>query len=529
VPGLDGPSRDELIAFVGVQSVWIAQLVAGTESRDARIAELTAANEQLAGRLAKVEHLLSRNSRNSSSPPSKDDEPGKTPPKAKRRRGGGEERPAGKQKGAPGSHLAWNDDPDDRLDRFPQGRCECGGDLAGAADLGVVDRYQQTEIPLVTAKVTQFDQHAVACGCGKVHTAARPDGARAGPVGYGPNLQAWCVYLMVVHHLPVHRCVGLLESLTGATPSAGFVHGMLARTRAALGEADRRIRALIALAVVVVMDETPLRVGAKKPRPGRKKAEKYLLVACTGLYTQFLLGDRDLDTFKKSVLTELAAAGAVVVHDRYQVYDNDAFAFDPDDPAFVGVVHQLCTQHLTRDLDDAAEVYPDEQWPTQVADALRGLIHQGNLARHDATDGHDPRYCRHCHQQDPTPTAEELLRTFRQGVLVGLSRTLSHPTRPGERKARLLLECLRDRPDDVLRFVTDPLVPPTSNDAERELRPSKIQQNVSGRLTSETRTQDRYTVLGYLNTAAKHGRDKMTTLVQAVLGRPWMPDLPAPT
>jgi len=305
VPGLDGLSRDELIALVGVQA--------------ARIAELTAANEELAGRVAKLEQLLSRNSGNSSSPPSKDDEPGKTAPRAKPSRGGGMGWAAGKQKGAPGSHLAWSDAPDERIDRFPRGCCGCGGEVGDAVDLGVVDRYQQTEIPLVIAKVTQFDQHAVVCGCGRVHTAGRLEGARAGPVGYGPNLQAGWVFLMVAHHLPVHRCTQLLESLTGATPSVGFVHGMLARTATVLAAAHRRIRALITVAAVVVMDETPLRVGAKKPRPGRKKADKYLLVACTELYTQFLLGERDLDTVKTSVLTDLAAAGAVVVHERYHL------------------------------------------------------------------------------------------------------------------------------------------------------------------------------------------------------------------
>jgi hypothetical protein len=29
----------------------------------------------------------------------------------------------------------------------------------------------------------------------------------------------------------------------------------------------------------------------------------------------------------------------------------------------------------------AAETYPEEHWPTQIADALRRLIHQTNLAR----------------------------------------------------------------------------------------------------------------------------------------------------
>ncbi len=73
-------------------------------------------------------------------------------------------------------------------------------------------------------------------------TASRPDGARPGQVGYGPNLAAFAVYLMVVHFLPAHRVVALLESLTGAAPSVGFVHGMLARTAGLLDEVHDRCR-----------------------------------------------------------------------------------------------------------------------------------------------------------------------------------------------------------------------------------------------------------------------------------------------
>jgi hypothetical protein len=94
----------------------------------------------------------------------------------------------------------------------------------------------------------QYEQHRVRCGCGKIHTAVRPEGARPGPVGYGPNLQAFAVYLMVVQFLPAHRVVALCESLTGAAPSVGFVHGMLARTAGALAQVHDRIRTLITLA-----------------------------------------------------------------------------------------------------------------------------------------------------------------------------------------------------------------------------------------------------------------------------------------
>jgi len=100
--------------------------------------------------------------------------------------------------------------------------------------------------------------------------------------------------------------------------------------------------------------------------------------------------------------------------------------------------------------------------------------------------------------------------------------------RPGERKARLVLEVLRDREADVLRFAHDLNVPATSNQAERDLRPSKTQQKISGRLTSEQRTKDRYRIRGYLSTAAKHGCNTMDALRDAIIGRPWIPPSPAP-
>jgi transposase len=506
VPALEELSRDELVTLVAERDAQIAARDAQIAAMAGQLSELIEANEVLAGKLARLEYLLSRNSKNSSSPPSKDDDPGKSSPQRSKRRGGGPKRSKGKQPGAPGANLAWTDTPDQHSDRFPEGRCECGHDLAGASDLGIVDRYQQHEIPQISVRVTQYDQHSVRCSCGRVHTAARPEGARSGIVGYGPNLQAFAVYLMVVHFIPAHRCVALLESLTGTAPSVGFVHGMLERAAGLLDAADQRIRTLITLAYAVCCDETPLKVGPRTPKPGKKKAERYLLVAATELYTHYLLGDRDLDTFKAFVLKDLI--DSVIVHDRYQNYDSAALGT---------LVHQLCCAHLLRDLEGAAEVYPDAHWPAQIADALRELIGQANLTRDRGLDA------------IPTGVKNELIKRFRDGVLVGLSDTASHATRPGQRKARLLLEVLRDRQVDVLRFAHDLKVPPTSNQAERDLRPSKVQQNISGRLTSEDRTRDRYKIRGYVSTAAKHGLNMMTVLREALLGRPWMPALPVPT
>lgn len=159
------------------------------------------------------------------------------------------------------------------------------------------------------------------------------------------------------------------------------------------------------------------------------------------------------------MLTELS--GSVLVHDRYQVYDS---------PELGELTHQLCTQHLLRDLDDAAEVYPDAARPAQIADALRGLIHQANQARQSGAEAID------------TAVHEQLITQFRRGVKVGLAETSSTGTRPGQRKARSLLQVLRDREADVLRFAHDLRIPATSNQAESDLRPSKTQQKISRRL-----------------------------------------------
>src|SRR5262249_11650579 len=392
-------SREELVTLVAVQAE--------------QIVSLTKANEELAARLARVEHLLSRSSGNSSMPPSRDDDPGKTAPPQKQRGRGGPGRKRGKQPGAPGSHLAWTETPDARFDRFPQGHCECGRDLGQAADMGIVDRYQQHEIPPVSVTVTQCDSHQVRCGCGRVHAAARPEGARSGQAGYGPNLQAFAVYLMVMHFVPVERCVELLESLTGAAPSAGFVHGLLARTATLLESAHKRIATLITRSHAVCCDETPLRAGPKKPKAGRKKAEKYLLVACTELYTHYLLGNRDLETFKAFVFKDLT--GSVIVHDRYQNYESTELG---------ELTHQLCCAHLCRDLDAAAQVYPDAVWAPQIVRALRGLIHHANLARGNGRAAIDTTIC------------DELVNEFTEGVRVGLSETTRHGDQPGERKTR---------------------------------------------------------------------------------------------
>ena len=480
----------------------VASLRAANESLRALLEDKDAKITELEAKLARLERLISRNSGNSSMPPSGDDQPGKTPPKQKPGRGAGKRKP-GKQPGAPGAYLAWDDHPDRTENLFPDGNCACGTDLKYAADLGVVFSHQVSDLPEeVRAQTVQYDRHEVECSCGRVHAAGAPPqagGAAPGTVTYGLGLQAWCVFLMVMHHVPVERCADIIESMAGTRPSDGWVHSLLARAAGAVAAANTAIRALILLARVICGDETPLRAG-----PGPRAKKKYLLVACTSLLTFYFLGERTLPSFRSFIYSDLH--GTVVVHDRYQNYDS-----------FDGISHQLCTQHLLRDLEDAAECYPDAIWPAQIARELRALIHAANVARDKGLAA------------VPDEMTAGHLKLFRNGVNAGLSQVRRIPGGKNVKQppALHLLECLRHRQADVLRFLTDTAIPPTSNQAERDLRPAKTQQKISGRLRSETTTRHRYAIRGYASTARKHGIDMFTAIKNALAGNPWIPPIPA--
>ena len=185
--------------------------------------------------------------------------------------------------------------------------------------------------------------------------------------------------------------------MSGTRPSDGWVHALLARAAKAAAAANTAIRALIILARVICGDETPLRAG-----PGPKRNKKYLQVACTNLLTYYFLGERTLPSFKDFIYSDLH--GTVIVHDRYVNYDH-----------FDGVTHQLCTSHILRDIEDAAQVYSHAHWPAQIARELRALIHAANTARGQGLD------------QVPAGMTAEHLKLFRNAVNVGLSQVSRVP------------------------------------------------------------------------------------------------------
>lgn len=155
------------------------------------------------------------------------------------------------------------------------------------------------------------------------------------------------VYLIVYQHVPEERCLRLIADLTGGrAPSAGFVHGMLARCAAVLTKVVKLIKTAVTLAAVAGFDETVIRGG---PAGCKKKIHPVRLDRDSDRYH---LGGRDLGSF--TAFGILPSFAGIAVHDRYSCYFHNGWANQgrtsglprPRDPRLQGRRRVLAGCHL---------------------------------------------------------------------------------------------------------------------------------------------------------------------------------------
>jgi transposase len=92
--------------------------------------------------------------------------------------------------------------------------------------------------------------------------------------------------------------------------------------------------------------------------------------------------------------------------------------------------------------------------------------------------------------------------------------------------AKLVERFVRDAAD-ILRFTTDTAIWFSNNQSERDLRPTKLQQKISGTWRTLQGLADFATLRSYLSTATKHGMDLLDVLQRLFTTGPWLPPAPA--
>jgi transposase len=486
VPGVpDVPSAEELSVLPA------AELAARLAEAYRLIGELTAQVESLSAQVEDLSRQARRDSSTSSRPPSSDS-PYKKRSKDRSLRERGKRRP-GKQPGEPGATMKLIDDPDERFEYPPAACAGCGADLAGGP-VAAQRRHQVTDIgpapaPKVTEHVAQAKEYPC---CGTVTAGELPAHVRA-RASYGPETCAQAANLAVGHHIPIWRSTVLLCQLAGIAVSTGWMAGIRGKAAALIEDSGfmDRVRDLLKAAPAVHADETPARAAA---------GTRYVHLACTAYLTCMHTGDRSAEAIDAGGV--LPGYAGIIVRDGYAGYRH-----------LTDALHAWCGAHLLRDLKGLYDYEPGQQdWASQMAALLIQARDAASAARQAGLSALDPA------------VLEDLVTRYRALATDGLAANLYRRTATA-RDARRIARRFLTFEDLILCFVTHPgLEIFTNNEAERAIRPVKVQQRSSGGCWRTLQgLADFAIVQSYLSTAVKWDISKLDALRNLFHGHAWLP------
>ncbi len=463
----------------------------------AQAGRLAAQVERLSARVEELERQARKDSSTSSRPPSSDS-PYKKKGSDRSLRERGKRRP-GKQPGDPGMTMSLVDDPDETISCPPLACRGCGAGLAGAP-VTAQRRHQVTDIePAPAPKVTEYVAQAKQCaGCGVVTAGELPWHVRA-RASYGPETCAQAANLVSGHHIPIYRATLVLCQLAGVAVSTGWMAGIRGKA-AALVEASGftyRVRELLKTAAAVHADETPARAAG---------GTRYVHLACTRYLTCMHTGDRSAEAIDAGGV--LPGYQGVIVRDGYAGYGH-----------LTSALHAWCAVHLLRDLKGLYDFEPaQQQWASQMA-AL--LIEARDAASAARAAGQSAL---------AAAVLNDLVTRYQALAAAGLAANLYRRTVTAKDARRLARRFLGFE-DLILRFATRPdLDIFSNNEAERTIRPVKVQQRSSGGCWRTLQGLAEFALVqSYLSTAAKWGISKLDALRGLFSGHAWLPPGLEPT
>jgi transposase len=427
-------------------------------------------------RIEELERRLGLNSSNSGKPPSSD---GYKKPSRVTNQREKTDRKSGGQAGHEGTTLRQVANPDKVIEYFPPVCTGCGGALSIEQATGHQKR-QVFDLPEPGVEVTEHRAYSGWCqACGTETQAAFPTEVRAA-AQYGATVEALVVYLQAWQLIPEDRLAELMGDVFGVEVATSTIAAMGHRKAQELAGLAEHIEQQVKHAAVKHLDETGYRIAG---------VLQWLHVASTWLLTCYRT------SAKRGAM--LAGVRGIIVHDFWRPY-----------LTMIGVTHALCNAHHLRELKALIDI-EQEPWAREMHRFLRQVCHAANLARAQQRSL-SPRFL--------TWLSARYDRILAQGVTFHESQPplgAGLPTRRGRIRRRTghnLLLRLRDHKEDTLRFLYDPTVPFTNNQAERDLRMMKVRQKISGGFRSDTGAQTFTTLRTVLSTARKQGWNILATL-----------------
>jgi len=440
------------------------------KQKDALIIQLFSIVKELQKEVAELKEKLSKNSSNSSKPPSSDQFKKKN--RSLRKKSG---KKAGGQKGRKGCYLKMVEKPD-AVEIHKVEKCSnCSQDIAGISATAY-EKGQVFDIPKPKFIVTEHQAEIKNCPhCGEKNKAALPEGVYAG-AQYGNNIKAQAVYLNQYQLLPYARIQEYFQDIFGQDISTGVLFQANENCYYGLEYAETTISNQLITAPLLNTDETSLRVSG---------GLKWLHVYSTEKLTIYGLHQKRGQIAMEDIGVLPNYIGSVM-HDHWKPYFK-----------YINFKHALCNSHHLRELKFIIEQY-DQNWAKRMTICL--LTIKSAVEKYkDKGSVFLPQWLINQYEQ-----------RYQLIIKLGLNENPlpeQQPVKKGrmkKSKARNLVERLKDYQAETLAFMYDFKIPFDNNQAERDLRMTKVKQKISGLFRSELGAKMFCRIRGYISTAKKH-------------------------
>ena len=430
----------------------------------ALISELLSRLSKVEAELTKLQQQVAKNSKNSHKPPSSDGL--KKKPAFARKRGG----KRGGQVGHQGKTLELVAAPDIEIPLLPE-RCSCGA-LLDSDKASIGERRQVFDIPPPRLEVTEYQKLVCKCGhCGLTTAGEFPESVIS-PTQYGSGVRAFTSLLNCGFAMPVGKIRRLFTDLFGYAINEGTITKNNERASDLLKPVETQIKENLIAAPLGHSDETGMRIAGRL---------HWLHVFSNALYTFFFVHTHRGKEALNDTMSILPHYSGWVVHDCWKSYF-----------LFKGCKHAICGAHILRELTALEE--QNVVWAKSFKDYLLTLL-QWSKANNGRLTAEQQRIalvsyrqiCATANRIEPLPIKQKGKRG-----------------RPKATKGRNLLNRLMEHQEAVLAFAFHSEVPFTNNLAERDLRPMKTKQKVSGCFRTLKGAEQHARIYGFISTVRKH-------------------------
>lgn len=438
----------------------------------AKIDNLTEENKQLNERVQSLENQRNTNSNNSSKPPSSDGLKKKT--KSLRIKSG--KKPGG-QEGHEGTTLCLNHNPDEIFIHTID-KCQgCGASLIDVPNERVIAR-QVVDIPEIKAKVVEHIAEVKKCPvCGKICTAQFPERV-VSTAQYGERIKAASVYLTQYQLIPFKRTKELFKDIFNVSISEGSLVTFNETCHNRLEPIEENIKTKLKNSEGVVhFDETGIYIEDKR---------KWLHVSCDDKFTHYAVHQKrgKEATDHISILPNFKGTA---MHDCWKSYNQ-----------YTQCRHVLCCAHILRELNGITELQK-QNWGETMKELLLAIKKNVDTASLFSN-------------ALPLVKILEYENKYDEIVKAGLDEDYRnnidlYTNTSKKSKALNLLNRLSLYKEQILAFMYDFDIPFDNNQAERDIRMTKVKQKISGTFRSSCGADAFTRIRGYVSTIRKHGLD----------------------